>query len=160
MTVSPQQLHSILQQQQDAAQKLLKILAREHDCLSSRDFQSIETILAEKQQCMASIESLGQALLGSLRRLSAAPKPKIGALLKQVDPQGALKLAPLWHQVEELLAQCRKNNSTNGKIIALSQRQVQNALSILRHGEAVAAPCYTPTGAQTAGRSSRTLGKV
>lgn len=159
MTITPQQLRSLLQQQRDTTHKLLQILAEEHAALSGNDLQDLETILAAKQQFMAQLEASSQEYLELSGRLSASPKTGITILLKQCDPQGAWGLEPLWRQVEKLLSQCRQKNNVNGKIITLSHRHIQRALEILRHGELGAEPCYSPTGTRPSAAFSRTLGK-
>lgn len=160
MTNSPQQLRGLLEQQRDASRKLLQILIQEHAILSGNDLQELETILAAKQQHMAQLEALSQEYLELTRRLSPDHKGGIAASLRHCDPQGAWGLESLWRDVEDLLSQCRDKNNTNGKIIALSHRHIQQALAILRNGEPGGEPCYNPTGNRPSVANSRTLGKV
>ena len=160
MTNPPQQLRALLEQQRDTSRKLLQILAQEHAALSGNDLQELETILAAKQQYLAQLETLSQEYLELMRRHSSPHKDGIAASLRHCDPQGTWGLEPLWRQVEGLLTRCRDENNTNGKIIALSHHQVQQALAILRNGEVGSESCYSSTGNRPAAASSRTLGKV
>jgi len=160
MTNSAQQLAVLLQRQRDTARSLLQILDREHAALSGKDLQDLDTILAAKQQCMTQLESSAQEYSALTHQRSGGPVKGFSASLRDFDPQGTWGLTSLWQQVEDLLRQCRSKNTTNGKIISLSHRHVQQALAILRNGVSGAEPCYTPLGNHSNAASSRTLGKV
>lgn len=160
MTSSSQKLRGLLEQQRDISRKLMQILAQEHATLSGNDLQGLETILAVKQQHMEQLEALSQEFMELTLRHSPPHKDGMIASLRHCDPQGTWGLEILWREVEGLLTQCRDKNNTNGKIIALSHRQVQQALAILRNGELAGDSCYSPTGNRPAAASSRTLGKV
>ena len=160
MSASPQQIHGLLRQQRDTAHKLLQTLNQEHTGLSGNDLQGIETILAAKEQCMGRLEQLSQDFLAITPRHSPEQKDAIAAFLRSRDPQGAWGLEPLWRQIEKLLSQCRQKNNLNGKVISLSRRHVQQALTILLHGGQGSEPCYSPTGVSQPAASSRILGKV
>ena len=90
MTISPQELRALLQQQRDTAQKLLQVLAQEHEVISGKDLHGLETILAAKEQYIAQLEASSQEYLAAARQHSTSPKSGMIALLKQRDPQGTL----------------------------------------------------------------------
>ena len=159
-TLSPQEIRSILQQQSDIADKLLGILTREFTALGGKDLQGFETILAAKQQSMEQLEELSRDILAMTRQHTTGKKDDIAKFLRHVDPQGTWGLEALWEQVDTLLHQCRQKNSTNGKIISLNHRHIQQALEILRHGGQASQACYGPTGAGQSAVSSRILGRV
>jgi len=160
MMHSPQQLAKLLQDQRDTARRLLQILDREHIVLSGKNLQDLDSILAAKQECMSQLEESAQAYSALTRNQSNGGGAGIAASLRYLDPQGSWGLAALWQQVEDLLRQCRSKNTTNGKIIALSHRHVQQALAILRNGIPGADSCYNPRGDHSNNVTSRTLGKV
>jgi len=159
-TISPQQIRDILQQQCDITHKLLQVLSQEFAALSGNDLQGLETSLADKQQLMKQLEGLSQDVLAAACPSPEGEKDGISKFLQQKDPQGTWRLATMWQQLEQLLTQCRHKNSTNGKIISLSHRHIQQALAILRSGGQGSEPCYSPTGASQSPVSSRILGKV
>jgi flagellar biosynthesis/type III secretory pathway chaperone len=158
--ISTQEIRDILQRQYDITHKLLQVLSQEFAALSGNDLQGLETSLAAKQQLMQQLEELSQDFPGTASQLSAGKKNGIPEFLQRKDPQGTWGLVTIWQQVDQLLAQCRHKNSTNGKIISLSHRHVQQALAILRYGGQGSEPCYTPSGASQSSVSSRILGKV
>jgi len=160
MPPSPQKIRTLLQQQYDAARKLIELLTQEHVALSGNDLQGLETIIAAKQECMARLEEFSHKYSARAHPQSAAPKGGITAWLQQCDPQGTWGLEPLWQQVEQLISQCRHKNGVNGKIITINHRRIQQALAILRQGEPGSEPCYSPTGSRPSSSSSRILGKV
>ena len=159
MSVTPQQFHSLLQQQRYTSHKLLEILDQEHTALSGNDLQGIETILAAKERCMSQLERLSREFLEMTPHFPGQ-KNAMAAYLRSIDPQGAWGLEPLWQQIEKLLSQCRQKNNINGKIISLCRRHVQQALSILLQGGQGSEACYSPTGVSQSAASSRILGKV
>jgi flagellar biosynthesis/type III secretory pathway chaperone len=157
---SPQEIRSVLQEQCDIGHELLQILSREHTELSGNDLPGLETTLAAKQRFMDRFEELSRDFTAMVRQYSTDKKDGIAKFLQHKDPQGEWGLEPLWRQVGELLAECRRKNSTNGKIIFLNHRHIQRALEILRHGEQTSAACYNPGGASQSSAPSRILGKV
>ena len=159
-TITSQDVHSVLQQQCDIAQKLLQALMQEFTALSGNDLQGLETSIAAKQQLMDKLEGLSQKIVAMASQYSTTPKEGMAIFLRRKDPQGTWDLEGLWRQVEELLSQCRQKNATNGKIISLNYRHIQQALEILRHGDQGSQACYSPTGAGQAPAPSRILGKV
>lgn len=158
--ITAQGLRELLQQQRDIASQLLQVLSQEFAALSGNDLQELETTLAAKQELMQQLEERSRNFLAWANQAAAGNKKLINKFLKDKDPQGTWELTALWRQVDELLSQCRHKNSTNGKIISLSHRHVQQALEILRCGGQDSQPCYSPTGAGQSSAASRILGKV
>ena len=159
-TISSQDVCSIFQQQCDIANQLLQALTQEFIALSGNDLQGLETSIAAKQHLMNKLEELSHNIVAMASQYSTTPKEGMAIFLKRKDPQGTWGLEGLWCQVEKLLSQCRQKNATNGKIISLNHRHIQQALEILRHGDQGSQACYSPTGAGQAPAPSRILGKV
>ena len=159
-TTPPQEIHSILEQQHEIAQKLLRLLAAEFIALSGNDLQGIETNVAAKQHLIEQLEDLTGMLLMTKSQYASANNGSIERFLRDHDPHGLWGLVPLWLQIDALLSQCRQKNSTNGKIISLNHRHIQQALEILRHGGQDPQACYSSTGNRQSTASSRILGKV
>ncbi len=160
MTSFTHKFRGLLQQQFDTVCQLSQTLAQEHAAISGNKLEDMEAILADKQRHVWQLDTLSQEFLDLMRSQTSDNKIDITAVLRHYDPQGSMGLVSLWQQVEKILSQCRHSNSVNGKIINLNQRQVQQALSILRNGEFGAGHCYSPTGARQDISASRTLGKV
>ncbi len=159
-TISSQDIRSILQHQHDIAHKLLQTLEQEYTALNGNDLQGLETSIAVKQQLMDRLEEISRDIVEIAPQYPATTKEGMAIFLKHKDPQGTWGLETLWLQVRKLLSQCRQNNATNGKIISLNHRRIQQALEILRHGDPNSQTCYSPTGAGQAPAPSRILGKV
>ena len=159
-TISPQEIRDILEQQREIAQGLLQLLIQEFAALSGNDLQAIETTLAAKQVLMEQLDKLSREFLEVAGRHSPGNKDGVTFFLRHEDPQGTWGLAPLWQQIDKLLSQCRQKNSTNGKIISLNHRRIQQALEILRYGGQGSETCYSSSGACQSSASSRILGKV
>ena len=159
-TMHPQEIHSILEQQQEISQELLQLLTQEFSALSGNDLQAIETTLAAKQLLMERLDEISREFLAVASLHAPDKKDGIAIFLRHEDPQGSWGLVPLWQQIDKLLSQCHQKNSINGKIISLNQRHNQQALEILRHGGQESQACYSSTGACQSSASSRILGKV
>jgi len=159
-TISSQDVRNILQQQCDIGHELLQTLTQEFAALSGNDLQGLETSIAAKQHLVEKLEELSQNIVTMASQYSTSPKESMAIFFKRKDPHGAWGLEDLWCQVEILLSQCRQKNATNGKIISLNHRHIQQALEILRHGDRGSQSCYGPTGTGQAPAPSRILGKV
>jgi len=135
-------------------------LEQEYTALNGNDLQGLETSIAVKQRLMDRLEELSRDIAAITSQYPTTTKEGVAIFLKRKDPQGTWGLESLWLQVRKLLSQCRQNNATNGKIISLNHRRIQQALEILRLGDPDSQTCYSPTGAGQAPASSRILGKV
>ena len=160
MNITPPEIQAILLHQRDIARSLLEVLTQEYTALSGNDLQGIETNLAAKQRLVEQLEELSLTVLSAASPNSPGNQAGIVRFLKQKDPQGIWDLEKLWQQLDKLLSQCRLKNNTNGKIISLNHRHVQQALEILRSGGQGSQTCYTSTGTSQSPISSRSLGKV
>lgn len=158
--ITAQELKDILQLQRDIAYQLLQTLSQEFAALSGNNLQELETTLSAKRELIRQIEERSQDFLAWVDQTAGGDKKLIYKYLRDKDPQGTWGLAALWRQVDELLSQCRHQNSTNGKTVSLSQRHVRQALEILRSGGQDPQSCYNPTGTSRFPVSSRILGKV
>ena len=159
-TYSVQGILDNLNKQLEISQGLLRILDEEFEALSGNDLPRFETILAAKQNVMDRLETCSLVLLNLASQQDPNKSINLGKFLKQADPEGIWGLAPIWQQLAKLLADCRRKNSINGKIIALNHRHFQKALEILRHGGHNPQVCYGPAGMSQSASSPRFLGKV
>ena len=156
----PQEIRDILVQQREIARSLIHLLDREFAALSGNDLQGIEKTLADKQQVMDRLEGLSRELMAKTKQDSPGKRDRIVTILRHLDPRQTWGLETLWQQTSELISQCRHKNGTNGKIISLNHRHIQQALEILRHGGQSSQACYSPAGTRQTPVSSRILGKV
>ena len=130
-TVTPRQIHDNLVEQCDIARELHQLLEQESFTLGGNALPDLETILAAKQDLTNRFEEVSRAFLAAVRQYSTDEKNGIALFLQHLDPQGTWSLESLWQQAKKWLFQCRQQNSTNGKIISISHRQVQQAVVIL-----------------------------
>ena len=158
--VSPNEIRDILVQQRDITHSLDRLLDQEFAALSGNNLQDIEAILAAKQQLMERLEQLSRELLASTSQYSLGTKGDVAVFLRHLDPHETWGLDSLWQRIYELLSQCHQKNSTNGKIISLNHRHIQQALEILRGEGQNPQACYSSTGTHQASVSSRILGKI
>ena len=161
MPSSPEQLHTLFQQQIVAVEKLLKAMHAENDALVQRDFDALQASTAAKSELTQSLEELGalqQAFLAkngqrnSVEGMDAyiAAQTKVAA---QVLEQEKTKL-------HSLLEKCQTTNLISGNIIAASRQSAETALAILRGQLPSENVLYTAGGQAVADNSRDPLTKA
>lgn len=133
-----QVLADVIARQLDAAHSLLATLERERTALTALDAEAID--------------AAGTAKLAQLREIEALESDRTTLLeMYDVEPEsftgldGSGDLATAWQRLLQLLKRCRLLNESNGALVALQRRQVQQALTLLS-GAAPEAEIYGPDG--------------
>lgn len=141
------QLTAALQQEVDAAGRLLDILNQEHAALSATDAAAIEQVGELKQEALNTLEERGKQRAAVVSTAGCkGDRQDVEALIERCDPQGRTDLAGFWHQLLERAAECQRLNLVNGAIIQSSFRFSQQALAVLRGQPPTATPEYGPDG--------------
>lgn len=148
----------ILEQEVEQARLLLGLLQQEFELLKANPGTELESLLAQKG---AQLKQVEQSVLAHHRFLQ---QQGLGS-----DRQGTeeyLQLCPentaltaAWEQHWELLQACSRQNEINGGAVALNQRQVNQALSLLL-GMGDSQKTYGRSGESRSARPSKTLGKA
>jgi flagella synthesis protein FlgN len=123
-------LSALLAAELSETTRLCEILQREFDILGGDDPERIGAVSKEK---LAQMQRLAECLTQRDRFLTelGLPKGKEGTdrLLRGLPQES--ELAARWAELQELGGQMKKQNEVNGNIVAVSQRQVRQALDIL-----------------------------
>ncbi len=135
---------------------LLETLRREYQALTQGDADQIEEAASAKQAQMQRLQQLlreRERLLGS-QGLSPDSEG-MEHLLQSLD---APRLDTDWRELRRLATQLKEQNEVNGAIVALGQRQVQQALDLLtgRGGS----DTYGPAGNHSAPQASHSLARA
>jgi flagellar biosynthesis/type III secretory pathway chaperone len=157
-------LVGLLDEQIDAAGRLLAALRDERQALVGPAVEPLAQAGALKESCIAQVEQLEQR-----RRLTmqAAGLGFEGSAMTRLiadcrdwsDAELAAGVAERWQRMLELTRRCRDANETNGLITQTRQRQVLQLLGLLRGGSAGAT--YGPDGGSAmAGSSTRAIARA
>lgn len=145
-------MHTELLDQLSAESRLAKIMAnlldQERDALANSDAAKIHQISAEKRSLVAELEACAKKRLQQVTNMGY--RRKLGSVrhfLSQCDPSQTLLQS--WDSLNRQLQLCADKNLVNGRIISLSQRRTEMALSVLRGQLNQNSTAYTRTGKVT-----------
>ncbi|MBK1673459.1 flagellar biosynthesis protein FlgN [Ectothiorhodospira shaposhnikovii] len=155
----PEQLEQILTHSVREAMSLEHALQLESQALGSRDLDSLNLAVADKQQRVQQLEMLTRQQGALLKRENYANTAHgMACCLRDWDAEGVL--TPVWERLVEIMERCRLLNLTNGGVVETKRRQVNQALHILR-GEDSRTELYGPQGqATSSATNSRPITKA
>lgn len=148
----------ILQREAEQAGILHELLQQEFELLKSNPGKELQSLLTQKSEQLKLVE---QSVTAHHRFLQSQglSKDRQGTehYIAQCSDNAALVGA--WQQHQELLQACSKQNEINGGAVALNQRQVNQALTLLL-GMGDSEKTYGRSGESKPARPSKTLGKA
>jgi flagellar biosynthesis/type III secretory pathway chaperone len=161
-----QELAAILADEAAAATELQDALFAERRALAAVDDDALTQATARKTTALATLESAEVRRRRQLRDISPTlASGDMQSLLERLigDATASSSMDSIrrnWEQVRRTLQQCRAVNEANGQVVTALQRQVQQALNLLRGGRGHVAT-YGPTGsAQFADVGARELARA
>jgi flagella synthesis protein FlgN len=146
----------ILRIESEQTERLLELLRQEHQLLLQPPSSALEELTAVKQQQLEQLEQTVQRQTRLLARLGLSPDRQ-GAEAFIASLPAPSPLHTQWLNLEEMLEASRKQNEINGGIVALSRRQISNALDLLqstRQGQKT----YDRSGESRTSRPSNSFG--
>jgi flagellar biosynthesis/type III secretory pathway chaperone len=127
------QINELIQQEISLSNRLLENLLSENQALSSNDHEVIQGLLANKQQIIGTLESLGKQRELVLKKTGfSGDKNGMKKLIKQSGDTSNCLLGQNWRQLMAIVSECQRQNEINGIIINASSRYTTYALSILK----------------------------
>lgn len=155
MQTSPEQFHTLLQQQISGAEELLETMQLENDALVKRDLEALQESAAHKSELSKTLEALGNKQKAFLEAHGQNNSPDgMDAYLASLPKAAHLALEQKKEQLLELLEKCQIQNLINGNIIAASKQSAETALSILR-GQSPSENVMYTSGGQAVSDTSR-----
>lgn len=156
------ELESIITQQVAAAGRMREALGQEQRVLGQHDADGLGRVTAAKTAALEALEGLECRRRDLCARIGCGPGP--ADLAAWLDAQrdrhgGAGPLMELWAELARLLAECRRQNQTNGMAVSTLQRRVQQALNLVRTGSSEPA-AYGPTGGTLNGPGARAIARA
>ncbi len=153
-----QSLQAILAQEVQCTECLLTSLNTERTALARRDMSTLEQTIQEKVQYTEELEQLEQQREQLVMALGFSNDADSWRHCLKSLPQ-ADTLMQIWQQILLNIEACRDGNLTNGGILEVGRRHVEQALLILR-GQSATPSLYNTNGDSTANLGQRNLGKV
>jgi flagellar biosynthesis/type III secretory pathway chaperone len=134
------------------------LLQQEFELLKSNPGKALEALLGQKSTQLKQVE---QRVLAHHRFLQqqGLPSDRQGTEYYLAQCPDNLALNDTWQQYQALLQACSKQNEINGGAVALNQRQVNQALTLLL-GMGDSQKTYGRSGESRPTRPSKTLGKA
>ena len=148
----------ILEQEVEQAKLLLGLLQQEFELLKANPGKELESLLAQKGAQLKQVEQGVLAHHRFLQQQGLSSDRKGTEQYLQLCPDNTA-LASAWEQHWELLQACSRQNEINGGAVALNQRQVNQALTLLL-GMGDSQKTYGRGGESHSSRPSKTLGKA
>jgi len=146
---SLQQLHSILQAEQDTASQLLVLLKNERDALTESNADAMSDFSVKKQPLVVSLEQLGRQREAVLQAAGfSSGKDGLEAFVENQAQQDSQNLNSVLDSLRVIAQDCREHNQINGGIVNVNRQYLQKAMNILR-GRDVNPSSYGPGGEYT-----------
>jgi len=129
-----QKLSQLLIQEANLAKNLLELMLEEKSLLEENRADKLTELTDRKATCLDQIEfgsrSRAQLLLGLSSKPTTVARMNdfISKQVKQIQAILNRKIDTL----EEVLEKCRHQNSINGMIISMSQRNIQRNLNVIK----------------------------
>lgn len=152
---------ALLEQTVSELQRFLAIIDAERQALVSSDIDQLP-LLAEQKSALATrlvhLESVRETMLSNAG-LPPGRKGVVECLSANVAQSDAAAASATWQRLIQLAAETKRNNETNGKLIASRIQQNQQALNCLLGKAADIAP-YGADGQQKIATGQRPLGSA
>ena len=157
-------IHPLLEQTVIELQRFLAVIATERQALISGEINQLPAFAEEKSALATRLATLESQRDNRLHEAGfAAGREGIDAWLaaNASTPTSLTSTAipALWQQLIDLAAEAKRENETNGKLIAALTQQNQQALGILL-GQSADTTTYNADGQQKSVASRRPLGSA
>ena len=151
MTQEIQQLSKLLIQETNIANNLLDLMLDEKNTLEENLPEKLSGITTSKAGCLDQMEAISRNKIQLLLGLSSAPTnvERQNQFIARQSSSIQKELNQLVDELEDAIEKCRHQNSINGMIIAMNQRNVQRNLNIIK-GADQESMTYTQKGQTTA----------
>jgi flagellar biosynthesis/type III secretory pathway chaperone len=151
---------TVLKQQIDAAGALQGLLNQERAALESRDLETFDKIITQKQAQVAQLDDLERARNKLVQQAGFPGEPeKFNEYLSALGQGSALSQQS--EQLKALLSECFQLNRINAGMVELSYHYLNQSLAVLRGTEGHQKDTYGPQGKHIeSADSQRTIAKV
>ncbi len=112
----------------ETATRLRELIQQERRTLEQRDLAPLEQILADKQPLIGLLAEHGRQRSASLKQQALPDTAESLEMLAGAEGAPQIKV------LEQLLADCRKHNEHNGRLIHISKTATERMLGIVLHG--------------------------
>lgn len=157
-SIHPQLFLNLLQTEINLTQDLCDVLTQEFTLLQSNDPDKLHQLIEKKNNLIINLEQTASKHNLQLEQMGySGDRQGIERCIEELSETHQSKA--LWDSLKKLLAACQRQNEINSGVIALSRRQISNAIELL-HGLTGGEKTYNPAGESQANRLSISLGKA
>lgn len=139
--------------------QLFDRLQDEHQCLSEKALDKLTAAVEAKKSILDEFDSAVSSRMGTLSGLGLdlerEPQPETLKLIQQCAEE-VPEIMQHWKALEELLEQCKEQNTINGAVIEISSHSLQTAYSLLTAPTSGEADLYNAKGISRKGGGSGT----
>jgi len=145
-------IDSLLDQEYSLTESLFHLLQQEHHSLEKLDIEQLPSITQKKSLQLKQLDTLAAEREKVMRQL---PKENGGGILPNIETylQYRSERKEWWQDFKNLLENCQRQNTVNGRIIHLNQQSIERSLNIIR-SQSVTANVYDTKGNQHATNNS------
>jgi flagella synthesis protein FlgN len=158
MSIDISILNTMLERDQQAADRLAELLEEERRLLETRQQDKLQQVIDEKAAAIDTLNYHAKERATLLQSLSLPPTLDGWDNFLQRNTQ-TLPLRDAWYALSKKVEHCRELNEINGKLIARSQQTVNHLLTLMR-GNTPTPSLYNAKGGQSQLTSSFTVTKV
>jgi len=150
MNQETQKLSNLLNQETKLSAYLLSLMLEEQKALEQGLIDELQLITSKKSNCLDQIEQVSRNRAQLLLTLSSATTTveRLNNYIYGLPPSQRNSLDKSVTDLETELEKCRHQNSVNGMVITMSQRNVQRNLNIIKGNEQQSVT-YTQKGQTT-----------
>ncbi|MCP3673726.1 MAG: flagellar protein FlgN [Gammaproteobacteria bacterium] len=150
MNQETQRLSQLINQETNLATSLLDLMLTEKKHLEDGSVEKLDTLAEQKAGYIEQLETISRKRTQLLLALSTAPTTvaRMSLYISQQTQPDRASLTTAVDKLEQSLEKCRHQNSVNGMVISMSQRNVQRNLNILK-GADTESMTYTQKGQTT-----------
>ena len=127
-------LSSQLAHEGDLLRQLFDGLQQEHQCLSDKDLDKLTAAVELKKSILDEFDTAVSDRMETLSNLGLdlehQPQPEIKKFIQTCAKENS-EIEQHWKALEELLEQCKEQNTINGAVIEVSSQSLQTAYSLL-----------------------------
>jgi flagella synthesis protein FlgN len=127
-----QQLSQQLAQEETFLRQFRDVLQEEHELLSERELDKLEDVVKRKQSILDEFQQSVNERMQTLQELGLETTDSSDIrLIVEGCADNAPEIAESWENLQQLLDECKEQNTINGAIIEVSTNSLKVALSIL-----------------------------
>lgn len=144
MSINPTLVQKMLDADITSASALQKLLTSERELLKNREYEPLSLLITEKNQLLERLNAHADERGAVLNSLGFTPDSSGWQQLLNSD-ETLSAFTSTWKELQRLIAECKKLNEINGKLMGRSQQSLKRLLDLVR-GQSGTPALYNANG--------------